>query len=119
VTTAVPAPYASTGSAASAAIAYSSRSPRRRCGVSTAPSESSSCARLRGQHRQVTGVDPDRAEGGPATAIALRMPWVMSYVSDQQRGLLAQRGDLRGERGRLVVVQQGERVGGGTVVGTP
>src|SRR5207249_3690022 len=33
---------------------------------------------------------------------------------DQQRGLLAQRGDLGGERRALVVVQQGEGVRGGT-----
>ena len=81
MTTAVPAPYMSTGSAASAAIAYSSRSPETMIFVSVAPSESSSSRDCWASTARSPESIRTARSSGPATAIALRMPWLMSYVS--------------------------------------
>src|SRR2546430_1661397 len=69
---------------------------------------------LRGEHGQVAGVQPDRAQfrAGDRDRVADALADVVRV--DEQRGLLAQRGDLRGERRALVVVQQREGVRGGT-----
>ena len=81
VTTAVPAPYMSTGSAASEAIEYSSMSPETMILVSVAPSESSSSRECwASTDRSPESIRMAR-RSGPATAIALRMPCAMSYVS--------------------------------------
>ncbi len=78
ITTAVPAPYMSTGAAASAAIEYSSRSPETTILVSVAPSSSSSSrAPVAMTSRSPESIRIERSLG-PATSMALRMPWVMS-----------------------------------------
>ena len=64
VTTDVPTPYESTGSARSAAIAYSSRSPDSTILVSVAPSASSCSRACAGEHAEVARVDADGAEPG-------------------------------------------------------
>ena len=76
-----------------------------------------------GQHGQVAGVQPDRAEpaAGQLDADPDRLEHVVGV--DQQGGVLAQRGDLRRERLPLGAVQQGEGVrrgaAGGHAVATP
>ena len=113
VTSDVPTPYTSTGSARSAAIAYSSRSPDSTIRVSCAPSPSSWARACPGQHAEVAGVDAHRAESG-AGHLDRGGDALGDVVGvDQQRGADAQRGDLGGERGLLGVVQQREGVRGG------
>ena len=65
---------------------------------------------MSGEDREVARVDPDRIQvgAGDRDRIADALRDVVRV--DEQRGVLAQRGDLRPERRLLVVVQQRERV---------
>ncbi len=93
----------STGSARSAAIANSSRSPETTIRVVRRAERVELLADLAGEHTEITGVDADRAQvrarhldgvgdaGGDVVGV------------DQQRGLHAERVDLRAERRLLPV----------------
>ena len=59
-------------------------------------------ADLPGQHAEIAGVDAHRAEFGPATSTALATPGGDVVGVDEQRGVDAERVDLRLERRLLV-----------------
>ena len=63
------------------AIAYSSRSPETMILVSVAPRESSRARECAARTDRSPESMRTARRSGPATAIALRMPWAMSYVS--------------------------------------
>src|SRR5205814_3471675 len=69
---------------------------------------------LRGEHGQVARVQPDRAQLRPGDRDRVADALADVVRVDEQRGLLAQRRDLRPERRALVVVQQREGVRRGT-----
>ena len=113
VTSWVPTPYASTGAAASEAIAYSSRSEVTTIFVSVAPSSSSCCRTRCATSSRSPGVDAHGAQLGPGDLHGRAHGLGDVVRVDQQRRAPAQRVHLGLEGVPLGVVQQGEGVRAG------
>jgi hypothetical protein len=116
----VPTPYASTGAAASAAIACSSRSLVTMIRVFFVAEVVELGPHLAGLRHQVAGVEPHRAQLGPGDLHGrARTASATSYVSTSRVVCGPETRDLGLEGLALAVVEQGEGVRAVPMVGTP